>query len=135
MYIKFGICTELSWHEGIERTLLSFALKKKTIKGTKMVCLSEYDYEVLLKNTTIKECESFIIKNSEEVYLVPGGYKVKELLLMGTAASVGFSGNDIIFQFTKPCFGLFVVKLKNETEEIERLRNQYKKDKNVKKIK
>ncbi|HII93636.1 MAG TPA: DUF1894 domain-containing protein, partial [Methanosarcina sp.] len=38
-------------------------------------------------------------------------------------------------QFTKPCFGLFVIKLKNETEEIKRLRNQYKKDKNVKKIK
>jgi hypothetical protein len=100
-----------------------------------MVCLSEYNYEILLKNTTLKECEKFIMKNSENVYLVPGGYKVKELMLMGTASPVGVSGSDIIFQFTKPCFGLFVIKLKNETEEIKRLSNQYKKDKNVKKIK
>lgn len=100
-----------------------------------MVCLSEYNYEILLKNTTLKECEKFIMENSEDVYLVPGGYKVKELMLMGTASPVGFSGSNIIFQFTKPCFGLFVIKLKNETEEIKRLSNQYKKDKNVKKIK
>ena len=86
-----------------------------------MVCLSGYNYEVLLKNTTLEECEKLIMENSEDVYLVPGGYKVRDLMLMGTVSPVGFSGSDII--------------LKNETEEIERLRNQYKIDKNVKKIK
>ena len=100
-----------------------------------MVCLSGYDYEVLLKNTTLKECENFIMENSEEVYLVPGGYKVRELMLMGKVAPVGFLGDDIIFQFTKPCFGFFVIKLKDEIEETKRLKSQYKEDKNVKKIK
>lgn len=100
-----------------------------------MVCLSEYEYEILLKNATLKECENFILEHSEEVYLVPGGYKVKELMLMGTATPVGFSGNDIIFKFTKPCFGFFVIKLKDEVEETTRLKSQYKEDKNVKRIK
>jgi len=99
-----------------------------------MVCLSEYDHEILLKNTTLKECKNFIKEHSEDVYLVPGGYKVRGFTLLGTAAPVGFSGNDIIFQFTKPCFGFFVIRLKNEAEEVKKLRDQYKKDKKVKKI-
>lgn len=99
-----------------------------------MVCLREYKYEILLKNTTHKECEDFIKECSEDVYLVPGGYKVKGIMLLGTNTPVGFSGNDIIFQFTKPCFGFFVIRLNNEAEEVKKLRNQYKKDKEVWKI-
>jgi hypothetical protein len=98
------------------------------------VCLREYKYEILLKNTTLKECEDFIKECSEDVYLVPGGYKVKGIMLLGTNAPVGFSGNDIIFQFTKPCFGFFVIRLKNEIEEIKKLRTHYNKDKKVRKI-
>lgn len=100
-----------------------------------MVCLSEFDYEILLKNATLKECENLIKEHSEEVYLVPGGYNVKGIFLLGTAIPVGFSGDAILFQFIKPCFGLFVIRMKNESEEIKKLREQYKKDKGVKKIK
>jgi len=100
-----------------------------------MVCLREYDFDILLKNTTLQECESFIKDLTEDTYLVPGGYKVKGVTLLGITSPVGFSGNDIIFRYTKPCFGFFALKLKNEEDEINRLREQYRKDKNVKKIK
>lgn len=98
--------------------------------------LGDYNFEILLKHKTLKECESFIKDYVEEMYLVPGGYKVKkDITLLGTTSPVGFLGNDIIFQYTKPCFGFFVLKLPDEAEEISRLREQYKKDKNVKKVK
>lgn len=100
-----------------------------------MVCLSEYEFEILLKNATPKECEKVVKEHSEEVYLVPGGYNVKGIFLLGASIPVGFSGDNILFQFIKPCFGLFVIRMKNEAEEIKRLREQYKKDKNVKRIK
>lgn len=100
-----------------------------------MVCLSDLDFELLLKNATLKECEKAVMDNSEEAYLVPGGYKVKDLPLMGKAAPVGFSGDDIIFQYTKPCFGFFVLRLRDESEEVKKLKAQYSKDKKVKKIK
>jgi hypothetical protein len=58
--------------------------------------LGDYDFEILLKNTTLKECESFINDNSEEVYLVPGRYTVKGITLLGTTAPVGFLGNIYI---------------------------------------
>ncbi|AKB80480.1 hypothetical protein MSHOH_3997 [Methanosarcina horonobensis HB-1 = JCM 15518] len=109
--------------------------EKKHKRYKKMVCLSEYDFEILLKNATPKECENFIKERSDEVYLVPGGYSIKGIFLLGTAIPVGFSGNAILFQFIKPCFGLFVLRMKDEAEEIKKLREQYKKDKNVKKIK
>ena len=48
-----------------------------------MVCLRGYDFEILLKNTTLKECENFIKDYSEDAYLVPGGYKVKGLISPG----------------------------------------------------
>lgn len=100
-----------------------------------MVCLSDLKYEILLKNATPKECEKYIKENCDEAYLVPGGYKVKNIPLMGEKAPVGFSGEDIIFQFIKPCFGLFILKLPKEAGEIETLRALYGKDKNVTKIK
>ena len=99
-----------------------------------MVCLSELNYEVLLRNATLKECESIIKENSKDVYLVPGGYKVRDIFLLGTLIPVRFSESDILFQFIKPCFGLFVIRLKNEEKEIKKLRDQYKKDKKVKRI-
>lgn len=100
-----------------------------------MVCLKGYDFDILLKNITLQECESFIKDHTEDTYLIPGGYKVKGITLLGTTSPVGFSGNDIIFRYTKPCFGFFALRFKSEAEEIKRLREQYKKDKNVKKIK
>ncbi|MDQ1255390.1 MAG: hypothetical protein QG646_4676 [Euryarchaeota archaeon] len=108
---------------------------KSIIKG-KDGMLGDYDFEILLKHKTLKECGSFIKDYVEEMYLVPGGYKVKkDITLLGTTSPVGFLGGDIIFQYTKPCFGFFVLKLPDEAEEIRRLREQYKMDRNVKKIK
>ena len=97
--------------------------------------LGDYDFEILLKNKTLRECESFIKDKTGDMYLVPGGYKVKGITLLGTTSPVGFLGNDIIFQYTKPCFGFFILKLPDEAEEIRSLREQFKKDENVKKIK
>ncbi|HWQ48932.1 MAG TPA: hypothetical protein VN414_08295 [Methanosarcina sp.] len=31
------------------------------------------------------------------------------MLFLGTPAPVGFSGNGIVFQFTKSCFDFFVI--------------------------
>ncbi len=42
--------------------------------------LGDYDFEILLKNNTLPECKSFIKDYVEDMYLVPGGYKVKDIL-------------------------------------------------------
>jgi hypothetical protein len=84
-----------------------------------MACLREYKYEILLKNATSRECEDYIKGHTQDAYLVPGGYKIKSIILIGVTSPVGFSESEIIFQFIKPCFGFFVLKLENEVEEIK----------------
>jgi len=37
---------------------------------------------------------------------------------------VAVDGNALIFPFTKPCHGTFLIKVPEATEEIERLRNR-----------
>ena len=76
--------------------------------------LGDYDFETLLKNKTLPECKSFIKDYVEDMYLVPGGYKVKDITLLGTTSPVGFLGNyyvsslfpmdKMIFQFIRSGF-------------------------------
>jgi hypothetical protein len=56
-------------------------LKKEDHKGTGIVCLREFDFEVLLRNTTFQEREISIDDHTEDTYPVLGGYKVKGVTL------------------------------------------------------
>ncbi len=88
-----------------------------------MACINDIPYEILLKGVTLEECESFINQQCDEVYHVPGGYKLRGIMLRGGATiPIGVCGKDIIFQYIKPCSGLFVLKLEDAEDEIERLR-------------
>jgi lipoate-protein ligase A len=42
-----------------------------------MSCIDELDYEILLSNSSIKECADYIKKNFKEIYYVRQGYKQK----------------------------------------------------------
>jgi hypothetical protein len=92
-----------------------------------MACINDIKHEILLKGATLKECEEFIRKNSDEVYHVKGGYKIYDVPLMGSKPiPIGVKGSTMFFVFTKPCFGLFVLKIEDADTEIERLRSSAK---------
>lgn len=93
-----------------------------------MACISDLPYEIVLSGVTPGQSEKYIKENSDEVFYVPGGYKLLGVTLRGSSAiPVGIKDSDIIFQFVKPCSGLFVLRIRNEPEEVKRLRS----DKNV----
>jgi hypothetical protein len=93
-----------------------------------MACINDIEYEILLSGATLGECEKFIRKNSDEVFHVKGGYKVCDVPLMGSKPiPIGVKGSTMFFVFTKPCFGLFVLKIKDADAEIKRLRSSAKK--------
>jgi hypothetical protein len=71
--------------------------------------LGDFDFKILLKNTTLQECESFIKDNSKDMYLVPGEYKVKDITLLGTTSLVSFLRNDIYFNIQSPASVFFVL--------------------------
>ncbi|WP_406659942.1 DUF1894 domain-containing protein [Methanolobus sp. ZRKC3] len=89
-----------------------------------MACINDIPYEILLKGGSPTECENLIRENSDEVYYVKGGYKLRGVTLSGEVVPIGIKGNDIFFQFIKPCFGLFVLKTSGSEADIEDLRRQ-----------
>jgi hypothetical protein len=93
-----------------------------------MACINDIPHEILLSGATLKECEKFIRENSDELYHVKGGYKIFDVLLMGSKPiPIGVKGSTVFFVFTKPCFGLFVLKVEDAGAEIKRLRSSAKK--------
>ncbi len=91
-----------------------------------MGCLEALKPEIILSQTTFKEAREYIRKNIREHYEVEPGYKIFDVHIIGVPPLyVGVEGDDLIFPYTKPCHGTFVVRVAS-CEEIERLRARKK---------
>ncbi len=95
-----------------------------------MSCIEQMKYNIHLERTSFKEAREYIEKNSDEVYYVSPGYKIfKDYYIIGIPPiAVGAKGNALIFTYTKPCHGSFVLSIDNEdsVKEINRLRESEK---------
>jgi hypothetical protein len=91
-----------------------------------MSCIEQMKYTILLERISFKEAREYIEINSDEVYYVSPGYKIfKDYYIIGIPPiAVGAKGNSLIFPYTKPCHGSFVLSIENEDSinEINRLR-------------
>jgi hypothetical protein len=91
-----------------------------------MSCIEQMKYEILLEKTTYKAAREYIEKNSDGVYYVSPGYKIfKDYYIIGVPPiAMGAKGSALIFTYTKPCHGTFVLTVDNEDsiKEIDRLR-------------
>ncbi len=89
-----------------------------------MGCLESLPYEVLLSKISFKESREFLSRYQEKYDIEPG-YRMFDLNIIGVPPiRVAVDGNALIFPFTKPCHGTFLIKVPEATEEIERLRNR-----------
>ena len=90
-----------------------------------MSCIEQMKYRLLLERTSFKEARQFIEKNSDEVYYVDPGYKIfKDYYIIGVPPiAIGAKGKDLVFTYTKPCHGTFVMTIESD-EEIEKLRKR-----------
>ena len=96
-----------------------------------MPCLNDYDYEVLLQHITYAQAEDFIREKYWEVYYFEPGYRVLGLRLLGdTAVPVAVeadSDDTLVFPYTKPCMGTFVLRFGGVPDEVKRIRSSYSK--------
>ncbi|MGA9138761.1 MAG: DUF1894 domain-containing protein [Methanocella sp.] len=96
-----------------------------------MPCLNDYDYEVLLQHITYAQAEDFIREKYWEVYYFEPGYRVLGLRLLGdTAVPVAVeaeSDDTLVFPYTKPCMGTFVLRFGGVADEVKRIRSSYSK--------
>jgi Uncharacterized protein conserved in archaea len=95
-----------------------------------MSCIEQMKYTIHLQRTSFKDAREYIEKNSDEVYYVSPGYKIfKDYYIIGVPPiAVGAKGNALIFPYTKPCYGTFVLSIDDEDsiKEINRLRETEK---------
>jgi hypothetical protein len=91
-----------------------------------MSCIEQKKYKILLEKTTFKESREFIENNSDEVHYVSPGYKIfNDYYVIGIPPiALGAKGNALLFTYTKPCHGTFVLTIDDEGSktEINRLR-------------
>ena len=91
-----------------------------------MGCIEDLRPEILLSSVTFKEAREFIEAQTNEVYYVEPGFRLFEEYLIGIPPiALGVDGNDLLFPYTKPCHGTFLLRLRGDGE-IERLRRERK---------
>ena len=89
-------------------------------------CLEAMKPEIILSQASFKEAREYIKKNVREYHEVEPGYKIHDVHIIGVPPLyVGIEGENLIFPYTKPCHGTFVVKVAGG-EEIARLRARKK---------
>ena len=87
-----------------------------------MGCIESLKYEIILRDASFRECREYIRTNYKEYVDVEPGFKIFDKHIIGIPPiSIGFEGDVIIFPFTKPCYGTFLMKVEDH-EEAERIR-------------
>ncbi|MCS3901521.1 DUF1894 domain-containing protein [Methanococcus voltae] len=75
-------------------------------------CIDQYRYEILLKGS-FKECNDYIQKNSKSIVEIsPGDEILDGIMIIGVPPIyMGFNEDNVLFPFTKPCYGTHVLKV------------------------
>lgn len=87
-----------------------------------MGCIESLKYEIVLKNASFSECRDYIREHYKEYRELPIGHKIFDSYIIGQPpVLIGLDGDDVIFPFTKPCHGTFLLRIPC-AEEAVRLR-------------
>ncbi len=82
-----------------------------------MGCLENMNYDILAKNCSFKEARDIIRTTCAERYEVPPGFKLLEKGLIGVPPIlVGIRDGKLVYGYTKPCYGTFVVAVEDPDE-------------------
>lgn len=87
-----------------------------------MSCIENINYEILIQGASFKESSEYIRAHFTEYYEVQPGYRLFDNYLIGVPpVTIGVEGDYVIFPYTKPCRGTFLLRAEGK-EEIEKLR-------------
>jgi hypothetical protein len=75
------------------------------------------NYEIVLRDATFKESRDYIKSHYKESIDVPPGFKVFDVHVIGLPPiSIGLEGDFVIFPYTKPCHGTFLLRVEDKAE-------------------
>ncbi len=88
-----------------------------------MTCVEDLDKEVILQGSSFKESREYVEAGFTEIYYVDPGFRLFEKHIIGIPPiAIGMDHDFIVFPFTKPCYGTFLLKVE-DAEEAKRLRS------------
>jgi len=95
-----------------------------------MGCIENLKYEMILPlGASFKECREYVEKNFPEYrYVDPGSRIFDEYIIGLPPIAVGIDGNRVIFPYTKPCHGTYLLAIE-DAQEAERIRRIARKKK------
>jgi hypothetical protein len=95
-----------------------------------MGCIENLKYEMILPlGASFKECREYVEKNFREFWYVDPGYKLFDEYIIGLPPiALGIDGAMIIFPYTKPCHGTYLLAIEDPCEA-ERVRKTARKKK------
>ncbi|GAB6283826.1 MAG: DUF1894 domain-containing protein [Methanoregula sp.] len=87
-----------------------------------MGCVESMNYEILMRDGSFKECRAYIKEHFTEYIEVQPGFKILDIPVIGIPPiAIGLDRDFIIFPYTKPCHGTFLLRVE-DTAEAARLR-------------
>jgi hypothetical protein len=87
-----------------------------------MGCVESMNYEILMRGGSFKECREYIVKHFTEYIEVQPGFRIFDIHTIGVPPiAIGLDRDFIIFPYTKPCHGTFLLRVE-DTAEAARLR-------------
>ena len=92
-----------------------------------MGCLEKLKYEIIERHVSFKEAAAYVKTHCREYYEVPPGFRLYDIHIIGVPPVLIGIGEDatIIFPYTKPCHGTFLLKMEGGSE-IARIRKEGK---------
>lgn len=96
-----------------------------------MGCIENLKYEMILPlGASFKECREYVEKHFIEVFYVDPGYQLFDEYIIGLPPiALGIEGGTkIIFPYTKPCHGTYLLQIE-DADEAQRVRKTGKKTK------
>jgi hypothetical protein len=87
-----------------------------------MGCVESMNYEILMRDASFRECRDYIKQHFKEFIDVQPGFKIFDVYLIGVPPiAIGLDADFIVFPYTKPCHGTFLLRVE-DTAEAVRLR-------------
>ncbi|NLD57513.1 MAG: DUF1894 domain-containing protein [Methanomicrobiales archaeon] len=87
-----------------------------------MGCVESMNYEIVIRGATFKESREYVREHFRENFDVQPGFKVFDVHLIGIPPiAIGLDGDFVIFPYTKPCHGTFLLRVEDK-DEAARLR-------------
>ena len=82
-----------------------------------MGCVESMNYEILLRDASFKESREYIRSNFKESIDVQPGFKIFDVYVIGLPPiAIGLDGDFVIFPYTKPCRGTFLLRVEDSVE-------------------